>query len=86
VSTVAIDEELENCPHVWLDEDEDDDVDEEGSDEEDDDGGAAWAAPMRQVISPPQVGRNSACPCGSGVMYKRCCGKADRPARQSVRR
>ena len=24
---------------------------------------------------PPQVGRNSPCPCGSGVKYKRCCGK-----------
>jgi len=23
-----------------------------------------------------QVGRNSPCPCGSGIKYKRCCGKA----------
>ena len=22
----------------------------------------------------PQVGRNSPCPCGSGIKYKRCCG------------
>ena len=23
----------------------------------------------------PQVGRNDACPCGSGKKYKNCCGK-----------
>ncbi|MCC6591413.1 MAG: SEC-C domain-containing protein, partial [Bryobacterales bacterium] len=23
---------------------------------------------------PPQVGRNTPCPCGSGQKYKRCCG------------
>ena len=28
----------------------------------------------------PQVGRNTLCPCGSGVKYKRCCiGKPQRP-------
>lgn len=23
----------------------------------------------------PKVGRNSPCPCGSGLKYKKCCGK-----------
>lgn len=27
-------------------------------------------------VSPPPVGRNGPCPCGSGRKYKRCCGKA----------
>jgi len=27
------------------------------------------------VRSAPKVGRNSACPCGSGKKYKQCCGK-----------
>ncbi|MCS6771580.1 MAG: preprotein translocase subunit SecA [Kiritimatiellae bacterium] len=26
------------------------------------------------VSSPPQVGRNDPCPCGSGKKYKKCCG------------
>jgi preprotein translocase subunit SecA len=25
--------------------------------------------------APPKVGRNDACPCGSGKKYKRCCGR-----------
>lgn len=25
---------------------------------------------------PPKVGRNDPCPCGSGLKYKKCCGKA----------
>jgi len=31
------------------------------------------AAPF--VRSAPKVGRNDPCPCGSGVKYKKCCGK-----------
>ena len=27
-----------------------------------------------QVIGEPKVGRNDACPCGSGKKYKKCCG------------
>jgi len=23
----------------------------------------------------PRVGRNERCPCGSGLKYKKCCGK-----------
>ena len=34
---------------------------------------------MSQVVIPvrtePKVGRNEPCPCGSGVKYKKCCGK-----------
>jgi len=73
--------------HAWADEqDEDDEVEEESFDEEHDEGeGVARAAPLRPVISPPKIGRNSLCPCGSGRKYKRCCGKEDRPARKAAR-
>jgi yecA family protein len=27
------------------------------------------------MVTEPQVGRNQACPCGSGKKYKHCCGK-----------
>ena len=27
------------------------------------------------VIKPKKVGRNEPCPCGSGLKYKKCCGK-----------
>ena len=26
-------------------------------------------------VSPPKIGRNEPCPCGSGKKYKKCCGK-----------
>lgn len=72
--------------HAWADEQDDDDEVEESFDEELDEGaGVAWAAPLRPVISPPQIGRNSLCPCGSGRRYKRCCGKEERPARKAAR-
>ena len=73
--------------HAWADEqDDDDEVEEESFDEElDEREGVTWAAPLRPVISPPQIGRNSLCPCGSGRKYKRCCGKEDRPARKAAR-
>ena len=29
----------------------------------------------RTVIKAPKVGRNDPCPCGSGLKYKKCCGK-----------
>ncbi|MBQ7257719.1 MAG: SEC-C domain-containing protein [Abditibacteriota bacterium] len=34
-------------------------------------------APKQQTIkrSTPKVGRNDPCPCGSGLKYKKCCGK-----------
>ncbi len=73
--------------HAWADEqDDDDEVEEESFDEEPDEReGRAWAAPLRPVISPPQIGRNSLCPCGSGRNYKRCCGEEDRPAPKAPR-
>ncbi|MDQ2069497.1 preprotein translocase subunit SecA [Natronospira bacteriovora] len=44
-------------------------------------GGVAAAAggqpgkPQQVVRDQPKVGRNEACPCGSGKKYKHCCGK-----------
>ena len=32
----------------------------------------AASAPVRREV--PKVGRNEACPCGSGKKYKKCCG------------
>jgi len=29
----------------------------------------------KTVINEVKVGRNDACPCGSGKKYKKCCGK-----------
>ena len=29
----------------------------------------------KTVVNEPKVGRNDACPCGSGKKYKKCCGK-----------
>lgn len=44
----------------------------------DDDSGRmfAFAAPreaVQQPVSSPKIGRNEACPCGSGKKYKKCC-------------
>ena len=33
-------------------------------------------AQAHETPSAPKVGRNDPCPCGSGLKYKRCCGKA----------
>ncbi|MCC6485636.1 MAG: anaerobic sulfatase maturase [Armatimonadetes bacterium] len=32
--------------------------------------------PSNGTGAPAQIGRNSPCPCGSGLKYKRCCGKS----------
>ena len=29
------------------------------------------------VVADPKIGRNDACPCGSGKKYKKCCGGAE---------
>ena len=29
----------------------------------------------RTVVNENKIGRNDACPCGSGKKYKKCCGK-----------
>lgn len=44
------------------------------------------AAPIFQIITHPlrwpnKPGRNAPCPCGSGVKYKRCCGRGTAPLR-----
>ena len=31
--------------------------------------------PPKTKIAEKKVGRNEACPCGSGKKYKKCCGK-----------
>ena len=31
--------------------------------------------PLTQIPHNQKIGRNQYCPCGSGVKYKRCCGK-----------
>lgn len=35
----------------------------------------AMTAARRQGRMPAKPGRNAPCPCGSGLKYKRCCGK-----------
>jgi type VI protein secretion system component VasK len=83
---IVTSDQNDDIGQAWADEqDDDDEVEEESFDDEHDEGeGAAWAAPLRSVISPPRIGRNSFCPCGSGRKYKRCCGKEDRPARKAA--
>jgi Predicted metal-binding protein related to the C-terminal domain of SecA len=29
----------------------------------------------KPVVNPDKIGRNDPCPCGSGIKYKKCCGK-----------
>ncbi len=31
--------------------------------------------PLKTKIAEKKVGRNEPCPCGSGIKYKKCCGK-----------
>jgi len=38
-------------------------------------GRPATAAAIRRDRMPAKPGRNAPCPCGSGLKYKRCCGK-----------
>ncbi|MDO4475645.1 MAG: SEC-C metal-binding domain-containing protein [Lachnospiraceae bacterium] len=33
------------------------------------------AKKMNTIVKPKKVGRNDACPCGSGKKYKHCCGR-----------
>ena len=39
------------------------------------DGRSIGARPLRSLASPPKVGRNDPCPCGSGKKFKKCCGQ-----------
>ena len=44
-----------------------------GLDEEDDDNRPKVRLPIKREL--PKVGRNEACPCGSGKKSKNCCGR-----------
>lgn len=76
--------ELERRPWLLIAESEDDE-DEDDDEEEDDDEGygpidpvapeVTRAVVIRQGPRPGGVARNAPCPCGSGLKYKRCCGK-----------
>lgn len=35
-------------------------------------------SPQPTPITFPKIGRNAPCRCGSGLKYKKCCGKEDR--------
>ncbi len=32
-------------------------------------------APVKSIKNEPKLGRNDPCSCGSGLKYKKCCGK-----------
>lgn len=56
--------------HEDLDEDfDEDDEEDEYEDEDEDDRNIQLAKDVAKI------GRNALCPCGSGLKYKRCCGK-----------
>ena len=44
----------------------------------------AQPAPQQPIVKPPEPGRNSPCPCGSGTKYKRCCGDPARPKQPAM--
>ena len=31
--------------------------------------------PKKPIVKGPKIGRNDPCPCGSGLKYKKCCGR-----------
>lgn len=35
----------------------------------------AVISPIRDSKTDPKIGRNEKCPCGSGLKYKKCCGR-----------
>ena len=37
-------------------------------------GALPWLKAGQKALAQPKVGRNDACPCGSGKKYKKCCG------------
>jgi hypothetical protein len=67
--------------HSEFDEDDEDGFDEDGFDEEDE--GEDYEEYKGEYVLDRQrvsrkavkIGRNAPCPCGSGLKYKRCCGK-----------
>ena len=34
-----------------------------------------WMPLQQTIVKEKKIGRNDACPCGSGKKYKKCCGK-----------
>jgi preprotein translocase subunit SecA len=52
-----------------------DEVESFGSAREIQDGEVREAPKQKPIINDDKIGRNDACPCGSGKKYKKCCGK-----------
>jgi hypothetical protein len=73
----AVADILDWLEYYWRDEGGEDSVDLEDSEAlVDEDGGELddeTAQPLPFTREGPKVGRNEACPCGSGKKYKRCC-------------
>jgi len=59
----------------YMDDDYDEDWDEEFDDDDQDDDIEEVHNRHRVVENTVKIGRNRLCPCGSGLKYKRCCGK-----------
>ncbi|MNC59100.1 hypothetical protein D3C75_1088860 [compost metagenome] len=38
-------------------------------------GATPFALPNKKPVTVEKIGRNDPCPCGSGLKYKKCCGK-----------
>jgi len=59
-----------------MDDDFDDDLDDEFDDDDDDDDDIDDLNNRHSVTeNTVKIGRNTLCPCGSGLKYKQCCGK-----------
>ena len=41
--------------------------------------GGEEAPKKKQPVRVTKVGRNDPCPCGSGLKYKKCCGRNEAP-------
>jgi len=64
---------------IYEEDDDDDDDDEFDEDDENDKDDESERKTKFKVLRSPvnkvKIGRNDPCPCGSGLKYKRCCGK-----------
>ena len=59
----------------YIDDEYDEDLDGEFDDDDQDDDIEEVQNRHRVVENTVKIGRNRLCPCGSGLKYKRCCGK-----------
>jgi len=59
----------------YMDDEYDEDLDGEFDDDDQDDDIEEVHNIHRVVENTVKIGRNRLCPCGSGLKYKRCCGK-----------